>query len=153
MYKKSFVLIIGLLFLCSCGQKKDNRNTQELSEEKVMDSIKSILVSISDKWEFVNSKNTSHHKFSLPEIDQIKIEHWAKINSNEPTNELSITGMDFQYIDSTNTMNGKSYDYPAVVEYRNKKFGLNIMSEFIGISVLNETSLLFDNGQQFERKQ
>lgn len=91
----------------------------------------------------------------MPEIEKVEIRHWAKANSKEPLNELSITGLTLKYVDSTNTMVGWNYDYEAKVEFRRDQFGLYItndsVSEFIGIRKLNGTSLLFANGQHFER--
>ena len=91
----------------------------------------------------------------MPEIDKVKIRYWTKINSQEPINELNITGLSLKYVDSTNTMQGWDYDYKAKVEYQKEMLGLKIvsdsLSEFIGITELNAKYLKFTNGQKFAR--
>ena len=154
--KQAFLpIVISLLFLFSCSVKKPSTKNNELSQPEIRDSIKSILTSISDDWRFEYNNGTSKNKISMPEIDRVKIRHWTKINSEEPLNELNITGLSLKYVDRINTMQGWDYDYKAEVKYQKEMFGLKIVSDslsgFIGITELNATYLIFTNGQKFAR--
>ncbi len=155
MKQAFFLIVISLLFLLSCSVKKSSTKHKGLTQLEIQDSIKSILTSISDDWRFEDSSGALKDKISMPEIDKVKIRYLTKINSEEPINELIITGLILKYVDSINTMQGWDYDYNALVEYQKKMFGLKIITDsisgFIGISELNAKHLIFTNGQKFAR--
>ncbi|MEY8022137.1 hypothetical protein AB8P51_14965 [Muriicola sp. SD30] len=126
-----------------------------MTEREIQDSINSIITLISDDWRFINKSNTNTDLILLPELEKVNIQHWEKINTYGPVNEITISGMKFEYIDSISSMQGWTYDDKAIIEYRDSQFGLYIthdsISGFVGINKLNDSLLHLNNGQWYQK--
>lgn len=151
-----FLLLISYLIVCSCYQNNKTNGAAEMSEDEIQDSINVIVAYISDDWKFIKTSITDSARISLPELEKVNIQHWEKINTNEPVNQITISGMKIEFIESINTMQGWTYDDSANIEYRENQFGLYLtrgdsISGFVGISELNDSILELANGQKYSR--
>jgi hypothetical protein len=149
-----FFLIISAICFLNCVGLKSVDKIEPVSQEQLNDSIISIARILQGDWTNINKSKRADGKLKLPEIEKLSIGNWVEMGTEKLINKLEIQGVSGEWT-GDKKLSMTTYEIEAKIEYKNHVYGLTICSDsiqnFLGLTKINNSIFILDNGQKFSR--